>query len=174
MLKTLILFAHPALEKSRAHKVLVTAAKGLEHVTFNDLYERYPDFHIDVEREKELLTTHDRIVWQHPFYWYSTPAIIKEWFDRVLEYGWAYGRGAHALKGKIAKSVITTGGPLEAYGASGQNNYTVDELLRPIQQTTQLCGMQWEDPLVFYRALQQDAAGLADWTAHYRHWLQSS
>lgn len=174
MLKTLVLFAHPAFEKSRANKALVNAAAELDHVTFHDLYENYPDFHIDVEREQKLLTSHDRIVWHHPFYWYSTPAIMKEWFDRVLEYGWAYGNGGAALAGKIAKSVITTGGSPEAYCATGHNCFTVEELLRPIEQTTHLCGMKWEDPLIFYSALHQDAQGLADWTAQYRTWLQSA
>ena len=66
-------------------------------MTFHDLYEAYPDFHIDVEREKALLEEYPRIVWQHPFYWYSTPSLMKEWFDTVLQYGWAYGKGASAL-----------------------------------------------------------------------------
>lgn len=174
MLKTLILFAHPAFEKSHANKALVSAAADLDHVTFHDLYEHYPDFHIDVKREQQLLTNHDRIVWQHPFYWYSTPAIMKEWFDRVLEYGWAYGNGGTSLSGKIAKSVVTTGGSPDAYCASGQNGFTVAELLRPVEQTTRLCGMKWEAPLIFYSALHQDAQGLTDWTAQYRTWLQSA
>lgn len=174
MQKTLILFAHPALEKSRVHKALLQAVDGLDHVTLVDLYEEYPDFHIDVARQQELLSSHDRIVWQHPFYWYSTPSIIKEWFDRVLQYGWAYGGNSHALAGKIAKSVISAGGSPDAYCSTGYNCFTVEELLRPVEQTARLCGMKWEPPLVFYSALHQDKAGLAAWTAEYRAWLQSA
>ena len=48
MAQVLILFAHPALEKSRVNRALVAAVQGLEGVTFNDLYEAYPDFDVDV------------------------------------------------------------------------------------------------------------------------------
>ena len=42
--RVLVLFAHPALEKSRVNRRLIRAAQGLEGVTFHDLYEAYPDF----------------------------------------------------------------------------------------------------------------------------------
>lgn len=93
MKRVLVLFAHPAVHKSRINRHLADAVRGLEQVTFHDLYEAYPDFLIDVPREQELLRSHDVIVVQHPFYWYSTPAIFKEWMDLVLEYGFAYGKG---------------------------------------------------------------------------------
>ena len=91
----LILFAHPALEKSRVNRVLIRDIPGIEGVTFHDLYETYPDFDIDVAREQELLLAHDTIVLHHPFFWYSTPAMLKEWQDLVLEHGWAYGSGGN-------------------------------------------------------------------------------
>src|ERR1043166_905728 len=94
----LILFAHPAYEKSRVHKLLVKKARALEGITFHDLYEAYPDFDIDVKREQELLLQHDTIILLHPFYWYSSPAIIKQWQDLVLELGWAYGKKGTTLK----------------------------------------------------------------------------
>ncbi len=99
--RVLILFAHPALEKSRVNRRLAEAVQSLPGVTFNDLYQHYPDLDIDVEREQQLLVAHDVVVMQHPFYWYSSPAIIKEWQDLVLEFGFAYGPGGTALEGKI-------------------------------------------------------------------------
>ena len=78
MSRVLVLFAHPALEKSRVNRHLLRAIEGLPDVTVHDLYEEYPDFQIDAEREQELLRTHDVIVLQHPFYWYSAPALVKE------------------------------------------------------------------------------------------------
>ena len=89
--RVLILFAHPALQKSRVNRRLVAAVQNLENVTINDLYEEYPDFSIDVKREQALLESHDIIIFQHPLYWYSCPALLKEWQDLVLEYGFAYG-----------------------------------------------------------------------------------
>ena len=115
----LILFAHLAYQRSRANRHLVESVRALEGVTFHDLYEVYPDFIIDVEHEKQLLVDHDVIVFQHPFYWYSCPALMKEWQDLVLEYGFAYGEGGTALRGKWLMSALTTGGSRDAYRHSG-------------------------------------------------------
>ena len=56
------------------------------------------NFFIDVHAEQKLLLDHDIIIWQHPFYWYSAPAIIKEWMDLVLEHGFAYGENGRSLE----------------------------------------------------------------------------
>ena len=109
MKKILILFAHPAFQKSLINKALLNQVKGIEGVTINNLYEKYPDFFIDVAVEQKLLLEHDIIVWHHPFYWYSAPAIIKEWMDLVLEHGFAYGSKGRALEGKWAISAVSTG-----------------------------------------------------------------
>jgi glutathione-regulated potassium-efflux system ancillary protein KefG len=146
MARILILFAHPALDKSRVHKRLIKHVQSLEGVTFHDLYETYPDLDIDVPREQQLLLEHDIIIWQHPFYWYSAPAIIKQWMDLVLEHGWAYGSKGKALSGKYIFNAISGGGPIETYSASGRNRYTIHQLLAPFEQTARLCGMIYMPP----------------------------
>ena len=65
---------------------------------------------IDVEAEQRALAASRLVVWQHPIYWYSVPALLKLWFDKVLAYGWAYGEGGTALRGKHCLWVATTGG----------------------------------------------------------------
>lgn len=169
--KTLLLFAHPALEKSRVNRALVDGVANLEHVTVHDLYEEYPDFHIDVPREQALVEEHPEIIWQHPLYWYSVPSLLKEWFDVVLQYGWAYGTSGTALEGKGVRSVISAGGSREAYCPQGYNCYTVEEMLRPLEQTARLCGMTYHDPLVFYGALNLDGPALESAVAQYREVL---
>jgi glutathione-regulated potassium-efflux system ancillary protein KefG len=146
----LILFAHPALERSRVNRHLIAAVRDLEAVTFHDLYEVYPELDIDVRREQELLLAHDVVVMQHPLFWYSTPAILKEWMDLVLEHGWAYGRGGTALRGKQLLSVITTGGREDAYQPDGHNRFTIRQLLAPLEQTANLCGMEPLPPFVVH------------------------
>jgi glutathione-regulated potassium-efflux system ancillary protein KefG len=146
--RILVLFAHPAFHKSRVNRVLVQAVRAMEGITFHDLYEAYPDFGIDVAREQELLVAHDVVVFQHPFFWYSTPAILKEWQDLVLQHDWAYGHRGTALRGKTLFSVITTGGSEDAYCSKGQNRFTVRELLAPVEQTARLCGMEFLPPFV--------------------------
>lgn len=146
--RILILFAHPALEKSRVNRQLLRAVLDLESVTVHDLYEAYPSFHINVKQEQELLTSHDIIVFHHPFYWYSSPAILKEWQDLVLEHGFAYGQGGNALHGRKLLSAITTGGNEQTYSRQGYNYFTIRELLTPFEQTAQLCGMEYLPPFV--------------------------
>lgn len=150
MPKILILFAHPALEKSRVQKALMQAARKVEGVTFHDLYEHYPDLEIDIDREQQLLLKHDIILLQHPFYWYSAPAIIKQWQDLVLEHGWAYGSQGKMLHGKWIGNVISAGGSKEAYSAEGRNKYSIAELLLPFRQTASLCGMHYLPPFVVH------------------------
>jgi glutathione-regulated potassium-efflux system ancillary protein KefG len=148
--RVLILFAHPALEKSRCNRRLVEAVRSLPDVTLNDLYQHYPDLDIDVPREQQLLVEHDIVVMQHPFYWYSTPALLKEWQDLVLEHGWAYGHHGTALRGKTLLTAITAGGSEEAYCRAGHNGYTIREFLVPIERTAALCGMTYLPPFVVH------------------------
>lgn len=148
--RVLILFAHPALEKSRVHRRLAAAVRDLPGVTFRDLYECYPDLHIDAEAEQALLGGHDAIIFQHPFYWYSSPAIVKEWQDIVLQYGFAYGEGGTALRGKTTITVLSTGGPEDSYRAESVNRFTVRQLLAPFEQTARLCGMDYLPPSVIH------------------------
>ena len=89
--RVLILFAHPAPERSEVNAPLFEASRGREGVTLVDLYAEYPDYRIDIDREQQRLVDHDVVVFMFPLYWYSTPAILKEWQDLVLEHGWAYG-----------------------------------------------------------------------------------
>jgi glutathione-regulated potassium-efflux system ancillary protein KefG len=146
--KILVLFAHPAYEKSRVHRRLVESGAKVAGVTMHDLYQRYPYFDIDVEHEQRLLLEHQVIVWQHPLYWYSAPPLLKQWIDLVLEHGWAYGKDGTHLKGKVIFNTISSGGPASAYQKEGLNRYTLREFLRPFQQTAQLCQMRYLPPFV--------------------------
>jgi glutathione-regulated potassium-efflux system ancillary protein KefG len=152
--RLLVLFAHPAIQKSRINRRLAVAARAVEGVTFHDLYEAYPDFDIDVPHEQSLLLAHDIVVLQHPFYWYSCPALLKEWLDLVLEYGFAYGRGGDKLKGKTVVSALTTGGPQDAYDRTGLNHFTMRELLAPFEQTARLCGMNYLPPFIVHGSIR--------------------
>uniref|UniRef100_B0T300 NAD(P)H dehydrogenase (Quinone) n=1 Tax=Caulobacter sp. (strain K31) TaxID=366602 RepID=B0T300_CAUSK len=164
----LLTLAHPALERSRANRALAKAAKALEGVTFHDLYETYPDFAIDIEAEQERLVAHDVIAVQFPLYWYSTPALLKEWFDLVWLHGFAYGLDGNALAGKRLFVACTTGGAAKAYHAHGYNRFSMDEFLRPLEQTAYLCGMVWETPFVVHGAAIKDDEELKAEAQRYR------
>ena len=150
MNKILILFAHPAAHKSRIHKRLSEAARSVEGLTFIDLYAKYPDFYINVKKEQKLLLEHDIIIWQHPLYWYSCPALLKEWMDLVLEHNFAFGKTGIRLKGKRLMSAISTGGSSRVYNESGSRHFTIPQILAPFHQTAILCGMEYLPPFVVH------------------------
>ena len=170
--RIVILFAHPAFQRSRANRRLVDAVEDLEGVTLRDLYEEYPDFNIDVRREQELLDEHSLIVFQHPLYWYSCPALLKEWLDLVLEFGYAFGDDGAALHGKKLLSVVTAGASDSAYSRDGVNRFTLRELLVPFEQTARFCGMEYLPPFVVFGTLRDRPEGyLDDSAAAYRRAL---
>jgi glutathione-regulated potassium-efflux system ancillary protein KefG len=148
--RILILFAHPALQKSRVNRRLIEYVRDIDGVAFHDLYEEYPDFHINVKHEQKLLTENDIIVFHHPVFWFSVPALLKEWMDLVLEHGWAYGKGGRALKGKKLLSVISTGARETLYRRESYNRHTIGEFLAPINQTAYVCGMEYLPPFVVH------------------------
>jgi glutathione-regulated potassium-efflux system ancillary protein KefG len=172
--RVLILFAHPALQKSRVNQRLIAAVRNLENVTINDLYEEYPDFFVDVKREQELLLSHDIIVFQHPLYWYSSPALLKQWEDLVLQYGFAYGAQGTKLNGKWALTAITTGSSSATYQRNGYNYFTIRELLTPFEQTIRFCGMRCLPPFVIHGTLGfEHEDEIAASASLYRHALES-
>lgn len=154
MPNVLVIFAHPAQQHSRANRLLADVARQLDGITFVDLYARYPRFKIDVDAEQQALSAHDVIVLQFPIYWYSTPSIIKEWQDLVLEFGWAYGPGGNALQGKMMVPVVTLGGAEEAYRETGRNRFDLRTLLSPLEATASLCGMEFIPPVALFGAHQ--------------------
>ncbi|PLR33823.1 glutathione-regulated potassium-efflux system ancillary protein KefG [Chimaeribacter arupi] len=171
--KVLLLYAHPESQDSVANRILLAPARQLGHVTVHDLYAHYPDFFIDIHHEQQLLREHSIIVFQHPLYTYSCPALLKEWMDRVLERGFASGVGGNALHGKYWRTVITTGEPEGAYSAQGYNRCPMSDILRPFELTAAMCRMHWLSPMVVYWARRQPPDVLASHASAYADWLRS-
>ena len=131
-MSTLILVFHPHLKDgSRVNARLLAelTAQGEDDIIVRDEYAEYPNFSVNADKEHELLEAADRVILQFPFYWYSSPALLKEWEDEVITAGWAYA-GAHALKGKELKLVVTTGSDAAKYRKDGEYSHTMEELLK--------------------------------------------
>lgn len=171
--RTLVLVAHPDLESSRITAHLTAAIRDFDGVTVRDLASVYPDRRVDAAREQELLRGYDTIVLQFPWHWYSVPGVLKEWMDQVLTYGFAYGAGGDALHGKRLQLVISTGGPESSYTPAGHNRFTMAELLRPLEATAHLCGLEMAEPLILHSARQVTAEELAAHVERYRVLLSS-
>jgi glutathione-regulated potassium-efflux system ancillary protein KefF len=147
-----LLYAHPYPDRSRANRMLLDAVSGLPDLEVRSLYDLYPDFSIDVQAEQAALTRASVVVWQHPFYWYSVPGLLKHWFDKVLALRWAYGPGGTALQGKTCLWVTTTGAPEPGYSAAGMHTRPFEHFVPAIEQTARFCGMLWAEPLVLFGA----------------------
>ncbi len=168
--RILVLYAHPAHDRSEVNRPLARATRRMQDITFVDLYSEYPTLEFDIDVEQDRLRAHDVIIFMFPMYWYSTPAILKEWQDLVLEYGFAYGTGGTALSGKTFLAALTTGGPETAYNAEGYNHFTIRELLAPLEQTASLCRMRFIAPFLLHSARRAAEEGRVG--THVAEWRQ--
>ncbi|MDO6761709.1 NAD(P)H-dependent oxidoreductase [Tamlana sp. 2_MG-2023] len=77
----------------------------------------------DIVLEQEKVEWCDIMIWHFPLYWFSVPAILKGWVDKVFTMGKFYDNGRIYENGysvgKRALMSLTTGGP--------RNNYTADK-----------------------------------------------
>ena len=151
-MKTLALVVHPNIESSRVNKKWKEALLGVPDLTVHDLYEKYRNQPIDVKFEHQLLLSHDRIVFQFPLYWYSSPPLLKQWFDGVFTFGWAHGPGGTKLRGKEWVLAISIGSPEHSFQAGGYNLFSVSELTKPFQASASYVGMTYLPPFVEYRS----------------------
>ena len=168
----LVLAAHPDLRVSRVHRALLDALRPLQAerggaLDVRDLYALYPDYLIDVHAEQQAALQADLIVWQHPIHWYSMPPMMKLWLDEVLAFGWAYGAGTQALKGRHLWLVSSTGGPESSYRPEGYNRHPFSDFLPPYQQTAALCGLCMAPPLILHGAHQAGRNDIAGFAATY-------
>lgn len=170
-MNTTVLVYHPHFDQSRVNKALADAAESVEGVQVRYLYDLYPDFRIDVAAEQAVLTAADRIVLQFPMYWYSSPALVKQWEDDVLTHGWAYGSTGNALRGKELLIAVSPGAPAARYTREGGFKYQVTDLLRPFQATSNLIGTRFVTPFVTAGAMAISDADLAARAREYAAYL---
>ena len=155
-----VVFAHPYPARSRACARLLAAIRDLPALAVRDLYQLYPDFDIDVAAEQAALAGAQLVLWMHPVYWYTTPALLKHWFDRVLVKGWAHGPGGTALAGKRCLWVATTGGDEAAYSPEGRHREPFRAYMPVVEQTARYCGMEWLEPVILHGAHLVDDVAL--------------
>jgi glutathione-regulated potassium-efflux system ancillary protein KefF len=143
----LVVLAHPYPDRSTANRTLLGGIEDLRWVEVRSLYDLYP------------------------IYWYNVPALLKLWFEKVLTFGWAWGPGVGALRGKGCLWVVTTGGDDDDYQPEGLHGHHFDAFAPGVLQTARFCGMEWLDPIVVHDARELDGDSLAAWAATYRERL---
>jgi NAD(P)H dehydrogenase (quinone) len=133
----------------------------------------------EVAEEQRKLLWANVVVLQFPLWWYSMPAILKGWVDRVYAFGFAYGLGAHGgprwgdrfgegtLSGRRGMVAMSVGGRMSHYGPRGVNG-AMDDLLWPIQHgVLYYPGMEVLPPAIFYEVGHADADAVETMTQHY-------
>lgn len=124
----------------------------------------------DITEEQRKLQWADALILQFPLWWFSMPAILKGWVERVYAYGLAYGVGEHSdrrwgerygegmFKGKRAMLMVTTGGWESHYAPRGVNG-RMQDLLFPIHHgILYYPGFDVLPPFVVYRTGRLDEA----------------
>ncbi|MTV40736.1 NAD(P)H-dependent oxidoreductase [Duganella radicis] len=179
-MNVLIVYAHPeprslngalkdfAVQHLRAagHAVQVSDLYAMEWnatLAASEIPERV-HHRADILREQEKLRWADTVIFQFPLWWFSMPAIMKGWVERVYTLGFGYGVGEHSdrrwgdrygegtLSGKRAMLVVTAGGWESHYSPRGING-AVDELLFPIHHgILYYPGMEVLPPFLVYKA----------------------
>ena len=174
MARLIVYYAHPGHKHSHANRALFARAQQVTGITVVDLYAEYPRFDIDIELEQQRLLDHDIVLLQFPLFWYSTPSLLKEWIDLVLEHGFAYGRDGDRLKGKCLMLAVTAAGPESAYSEEGYQRYPIRTFLTPLERTAGLCHTDFLPPYVLYGALAaQDDGRLETHVEQYTNLLEA-
>lgn len=147
MSKSVVFAAHPNLAASKLNKALLAEVAKHPEILVRDLQKLYGNLtfndHINPKEDQKIIEESERIILQFPFHWYSTPAVLKQWLDDVLSFGWAFGTETPKTAGKKLLVAITTGGTHKDYQPNGYNNYFVTEFLNPFIQDAKLCKMEF-------------------------------
>ena len=147
----LIILAHPNYAQSVANRAVINGLQGSGlDLEIRPIAELYPDFQIDAAAEQQALLRHQTIVFQYPFYWYNMPAILKQWFDCVFTYGFAYGSAGSRLKGKNFVASFTVGAPEREYHTLGEHHFSVAEFCKNLAQTAYYAQMNFVPPFWFH------------------------
>lgn len=157
MHNNLLILVHPHFKQSVANRIIIESLEKMHfsNLTIKNLYATYPDRNIDVLQEQADLKAHDRIIFQFPLYWYSSPSLLKEWLDVVftIDFAYSYTGKSFQLQGKKMLISTTTAGFAEKYTATGHNRFTIPEFLRPFDATAHFCKMHFEKTLVTHGLL---------------------
>ena len=156
------LLAHP---DPRFSVISIPLLEGLKEqfpqMDIRALYDLYPDSSIDLWEERKAVAHSSLILVVHPVFWYSVPALLKKWFDEVLAYGFAYGNGGDAVKGKGVLWIPS-----------------LSEVEAPIRRMWTFCGAKWLDPEIidsrqpltpeqFSSIIDSLADRIADWESYH-------
>lgn len=171
---TLVIVAHPELERSRVNALWKRALDEDGRATVRTLAETRGPNGFDVSAEQEALAAHDRIVLQFPFRWYRAPPLLSEWLEVAFSRGWAYGPGGHALEGKELSIAVSTWSRASDYAKDGKYGRTMHELTSPFATTAARVGMRYRDGWFLHGVGDHDDEQLGENAQAYARWVAAS
>ena len=156
---TLIIVIHPKIQESKINKRWVQELQKYPDLyTIHHLYNSYPDEIIDILAEQRLLEKYEKIVFQFPLYWFSSPPLFKKWMDEVLTYGWAYGsKSPYALAGKKIALAISVGIEEKEYTSQGKYKYSLSTICAPFELTFDYVKADYRPHFAYY-GMEQNAS----------------
>jgi len=149
---TLVLFAHPYFEHSTTNVRLLECYDDLDNITFRDLYQDYPDFHIQPFRERKRIVEYDRIIFHFPIIWFGLPPLLKLWIDEVFDMRWISESGINILSGKDALIITSVGGRESNYTQEGKYGTGVEELLSGLKVSLHVNNINLKKIHIIYNA----------------------
>ena len=151
-MRTLIVVAHPSIESSIVNKYWMEELKKQpKEFTVHELFKVYPEEHLDIKREQQLIESHENLVLQFPIYWFSSPPLLKKWLDDVFLEGWAHGsNGGDKLKNKKIALAVSAGSTANDYSKNGRYSHTLEQILIPFETTFFYCKADYRSIHAFY------------------------
>lgn len=112
----------------------------------------------DIQSELNALDSSDFVVIQFPLWWFSAPAIVKGWLDRVLVKGKAYSAekkfNTGGYSGKKVMLVTTTQSPESSFNKDGVNG-PIEQTLFSLHHALRFVGFEILEPFIIYGVLNQ-------------------
>lgn len=175
-MKTLVIVSHPYFDRSHAIKALQQAAEKLPDVTVRNLEALYGNdtSAFDIAAEQKAAEAADRIVFLFPIHWFNLTPMLKAYLNEVWTFGWAFGTGGTALKGKALQAIVTAGASEHTYSADGLIESTMEEVLTPLKASALYVGMNWLPPLYFFGAMGADEGTVANFQRVFERALSES
>jgi len=166
-----ILYAHPYSLYSRVNQFLLQSVQHWPDIHITNLYEQYPDFYIDIQAEQRRLVQSDVLVLQYPMQWSLPPALLVQYLEKVLQFGWAYGGDHLAPTRQLAGKTlwVVANGIMTAEDAVMDMQHQA--VLKPLQVLAAHCGMHWAAPLLIPHQQKLSDDDLAKLAIHYQQAL---
>lgn len=124
----------------------------MQNVTFRDLYEDYPDFHIHTFRERKRIVNYERIIFHFPIIWFGLPPLLKLWIDEVFDMRWISEGDQNILSGKDALIITSVGGSENNYTKEGKYKTSAEDLLTGLRVSLDINNIELKGTHIIYNA----------------------